>query len=209
MLLKSVLFLNIVLWNTLTCGCLFFMMINYSRMSHFYSPVLGSKMVGKADRKNKNARKQRGSCEEMNVFRSLASFPARPLLVCTDRRLAHAILSLLPDIFTTRRVWPNSSKTAQTETGNLADHCGLLPSFSHSFDWTTLTTTTKWMYQRIVFISNYSMSHSQESLTLDSIETKCKTFLMKNRFIGLRIKKHSDFHINTTHLASLSNRGLG
>ena len=65
------------------------------------------------------------------------------------------------------------------------------------------------MYQRIVFNTNYSMSHSQEFLTLNSIETKCKTFLMKNRFIGMRIKKHSHFHINATHLASLSNRGLG
>ena len=50
-------------------------------------------MVGKADRKNKNLGKQSGSWEERNVFRSLAFFPARPLLVCTDRRLAHAILN--------------------------------------------------------------------------------------------------------------------
>ena len=166
-------------------------------------------MVGKADRKNKNARKQRGSCEETNVFRSLAFFPARPLLVCTDRRLAHAILSLLPDIFTTRRVWPNSSKTAQTETGNLAGHCGLLPSFSHSFDWTTLTTTTKWMYQRIVFNTNYSMSHSQESLTLTSIETKCKAFLMKNWFIGMRIKKTLTFSYQCYALSLSLKQRLG
>ena len=65
------------------------------------------------------------------------------------------------------------------------------------------------MYLRIVFNTNYSMSHSQESLTLTSIETKCKTFLMKNRFIGMRIKKTLTFSYHATHLASLSNRGLG
>ena len=143
------------------------------------------------------------------MFRSLAFFPARPLLVCTDRRLAHAILSLLLDIFTTRRVWPNSSKTAQTETGNLAGHCGLLRSFSHSFDWTTLTTTTKWMYQRIVFNTNYSMSHSQESLTLTSIETKCKAFLMKNWFIGMRIKKTLTFSYRCYALSLSLKQRLG
>ena len=49
------------------------------------------------------------------------------------------------------------------------------------------------MYQRIVFNANYSTSDSQESLTLNSIETNCKTFLMKNRFIGMRIKKTLTF----------------
>ena len=65
------------------------------------------------------------------------------------------------------------------------------------------------MYQRIVFNTNYSMSHSQESLTLNSIETKCKTFLMKNRFIGMRIKKTLTFFISGYALSLSLKQRLG
>ena len=65
------------------------------------------------------------------------------------------------------------------------------------------------MYQRIVFNTNYSMSHSQESLTLNSIETKCKTFLMKNRFIGMRIKKTLTFFISGYALSLSLRQRLG
>ena len=65
------------------------------------------------------------------------------------------------------------------------------------------------MYQRIVFNTNYSMSDRRESLTLTSIETKCKTFLMKNRFIGMRIKKTLTFFISGYALSLSLKQRLG
>ena len=65
------------------------------------------------------------------------------------------------------------------------------------------------MYQRIVFNTNYSMSDSQESLTLTSIETKCKTFLMKNRFIGMSNEKNTQIFISGYALSLSLKQRLG
>ena len=49
------------------------------------------------------------------------------------------------------------------------------------------------MYQRIVFNTNYSMSHSQEFLTLNSTETKCKTFFYEKQIYWHENKKTLTF----------------